>query len=50
MHRHPEMDSICSKNGERLYYTTDSAEKFKDIASAFLKETIEVEKIKLGKK
>ncbi|MDD2552514.1 MAG: glutamate racemase [Dysgonamonadaceae bacterium] len=49
MNRHPEMDSICSKNGKRLYYTTDSAEKFKDIASAFLKETIEVEKIKLGK-
>ncbi len=47
MHRHPEMDSICSKGGERTYYTTDSAKNFKKIASTFLKEEIEVEKINL---
>ena len=49
MIRHPEMDAICSKNGGRKYYTTNSVESFKKIAFAFLKETIEVEKINLWK-
>ena len=45
--RHKEMDSMCSKNGKRLYYTTDSADKFKDVASFFLNETIVVEKVNI---
>ncbi len=50
MHRHPEMDAICSKGEKRTYYTTDSSENFKNIASEFLKETIKVQKINLDSK
>ena len=45
--RHKEMDSMCSKNGERLYYTTDSTDKFREVASFFLNEAIEVEKVNI---
>lgn len=45
--RHKEMNSMCSKNGKRLYYTTDSVDKFKDIASFFLNESIIVEKVNI---
>jgi len=50
LYRHPEMDLLCSKNARRRYCTTESAEKFGDLASLFLKESIEVEKINLDKK
>lgn len=40
MHRHPEMDSKCTKNGSMSYYTTESAEKFITSASVFLHKKI----------
>lgn len=43
--RHPEMDSICTKNGTTQYYTTESANKFAEAATIFLKKGIEVERI-----
>lgn len=47
LERHPEMDTICSKNGITQYYTTESASKFKESASIFLKREIEVERINI---
>lgn len=38
--RHPEMEMRCSKNRERAYYTTESAEHFDKQASVFSKEII----------
>ncbi|HLY71433.1 MAG TPA: glutamate racemase [Puia sp.] len=35
LQRHPEMDERCSKNGEIIFYTTDSAEDFNDHAAIF---------------
>lgn len=45
--RHKIMDSMCSKNGGQLYYTTESAEKFESSASFFLNEKISANKIDL---
>ena len=50
LNRNSEMDLLCSKNEERRYCTTESAERFRDLASLFLKESIEVEKINFDKK
>lgn len=33
--RHPEMDEKCSKNGQRSFFTTDSAEDFDTHAAVF---------------
>ena len=49
LNRHPEMDLLCSKTGKRRYCTTESAEKFKDLASLLLNESIEAEKINIDK-
>ncbi len=38
--RHPEIDSQCSKNGQREFYTTDSTEDFDSHASIFYNEPI----------
>ena len=45
--RHPEMESRLSKNGECTFYTTESVDKFKKSASAFLQESIEARHITL---
>jgi len=49
LHRHPDMDGKCSKNSSCSFYTTESQEKFATIASLFLKEEIEVERINIEK-
>ena len=36
LHRHPDMDKRCTKNGTVKYFTTDSAEKFEIFASRYL--------------
>ncbi|NDV66382.1 glutamate racemase [Bacteroides sp. 224] len=46
-HRHPEMDAKCTKEGKRLFYTTEAADKFSESASIFLNENIEVQRISL---
>jgi len=40
LHRHPEMQQRLSQGGECKYLTTESAEKFGDLASIFLGENI----------
>jgi len=48
LHRHPEMDVQCTKNGSIRYLTTESVEKFSSSASIFLNEEIQAEHIDLG--
>lgn len=45
--RHQALESLCSKNGNRIYCTTESAEKFESLASYFLNETISANKVNL---
>lgn len=45
--RHPEMEVRCSKGGKCTFLTTESVEKFKESASIFLHEAIEVRNITL---
>ena len=40
LHRHPEVETLCSKNGERVFYTTDQAEDFDSHASIFYRQPI----------
>jgi glutamate racemase len=40
LRRHPEMESRCSKNGQRLFFTTDSVEDFDRHGSAFYGQAI----------
>ena len=48
LHRHLEMDEVCSKNGVCEYFTTESPEKFSEIASVFLHEKIQAKQLKIG--
>ncbi|MFV0418218.1 MAG: glutamate racemase [Dysgonomonas sp.] len=45
LHRHPEMDNVCTKGGKTRYFTTESCQKFSDAASIFLNRDIDVERI-----
>lgn len=45
--RHVEMKSRLSQGGTVRYFTTESRTKFRECASLFLKEDVEVERIKL---
>jgi len=45
LRRHPEMDTLCTKNGKYKFITTESETKFSESASAFLNQEISVEKI-----
>lgn len=47
LHRHPEMDDKCTKNGSCVFYTTEAEEKFIESASAFLNQQIDVKRISL---
>lgn len=47
LYRHPEMDSICSKEGTTKYLTTESAAKFKESATIFLNREVTSERINL---
>ena len=40
LQRHPEMETKCSKNGGRVFYTTDSTEDFDNHATIFFGETV----------
>lgn len=46
--RHPEMDAKCTKGSSVNYYTTDTPEKFSQLASLFLQEEVDAKQIKLG--
>lgn len=45
--RHPEIDEKCSKNGISRFVTTESEEKFMNMASVFLNGEIRAQKIEL---
>lgn len=47
LHRHPEMDALCTKGGETAFCTTESGGKFGDQASLFLNQPIEVKTVTL---
>ena len=47
LHRHPEIESRCSKHGRSEFFTTESEEKFRESASIFLKDEIKVQNITL---
>lgn len=45
--RHTDMDARCTKDGTVRYYTTENAEKFKEVARIFGAEDMNVEHIDL---
>lgn len=45
--RHTDMDKKISKNGNCLFYTTESVEKFTSSASIFLKKSVKATRISL---
>lgn len=47
LHRHPEMDAKCTKNGSCRFYTTEAEDKFIESASTFLNRQINVKRISL---
>lgn len=47
LHRHPEIESRCSKHGKCEFFTTESEEKFRESASIFLQDAINVKNIVL---
>lgn len=47
MRRHPEIDTLCTQNGNTQYLTTENASKFSEMASIFLKQSITATQIEL---
>ena len=47
LHRHPEMDMKCTREGKCHFYTTEAEDKFIESASMFLNENITVQRITL---
>lgn len=47
LRRHPEIESRCSKNGSRRFYTTDSPEDFDSHATTFFGEAVKSEHVDL---
>lgn len=43
LHRHPEMDALCTKQGKRQFFTTGSLEDFEAHAGVFLDRRLEVQ-------
>ena len=49
LHRHPEMETRCSKKGGREFYTTDSTEDFDNHATIFYGEPVQSKHMDLGR-
>lgn len=47
LRRHADMDARCSKHGTTRYFTTESPERFKECATIFLNEDVDVERVDL---
>lgn len=47
LHRHPEIDHVCSKSGKYRFYTTDSPETFDGYASIFFGHQVHAEHVTL---
>ena len=48
LHRHPELESLITRQGTCRYLTTESEERFSECAQIFLHEKIRVEHFTLG--
>ena len=48
LRRHPEIESQCSRNGEKIFYTTDSTEDFDNHAAVFFGQPVRSKHIDLG--
>lgn len=48
LQRHPEMETRCSKNGERAFFTTDSASDFDNHAAVFYGQPVRSSHVDLG--
>lgn len=46
--RHPEIESLCSKKGGRVFYTTDATEDFDNHATTFFGEPVQSIHLDLG--
>jgi glutamate racemase len=46
--RHPEIESQCSKNGERIFFTTDSTADFDNHAKQFFGEPVISQAVQIG--
>lgn len=49
LHRHPEIELRCSRNGTRTFYTTDSTQDFDNHAAIFYGEPVQSRHVDLGK-
>ena len=47
LNRHPEIEKMCTKNSNTLFYTTESPDKFAEMTFVFLKKQIRAERIVL---
>lgn len=47
LHRHPDMESVCTKSGQTRYFTTENVSKFSEAATFFLNKEITAERIEL---
>jgi glutamate racemase len=41
LQRHPEIEKLCSRNGKRVFYTTDATEDFDNHATTFFGEAVQ---------
>jgi glutamate racemase len=48
LQRHPEIEALCSKNGQHSFFTTESAEDFDRKAGIFFEENIHSEHLPLA--
>lgn len=48
LHKHPEMDQKCSKNGQLSFFTTDNPSAFEEQASLFFGQKIQAKHTDLG--
>lgn len=47
LHRHPEIEAICTKGGQYRFFTTDSAEDFNNHATTFFGTPVQSEQVTL---
>jgi glutamate racemase len=50
LHNHPELSNKCSKNGQRLFFTTDSTVDFDNHAGIFFGQPVASKHLDLGNK
>jgi glutamate racemase len=47
LERHPELEQQCSRQGNRVFYTTDSTEDFDNHATTFFGEAVQSKHVDL---